>query len=132
VEERFDEEGEEEGGEGVSLEDATVDDDGDGRTVGGDIVGDRYTVELFASAYEGRGHTELAHVFEHDAAVCDVEGAFEVRVHAVDVLVVSFGIFHHHGDGGKGVVDVALVAESIMLVAEDAVSFCIFGACVIY
>jgi hypothetical protein len=56
-------------------------------------------------------------VFEHDAVVGGVEGAFEVRVIDVDVLVENFAIFHHHDDAGEGVVDVALVAESIMLVA---------------
>jgi hypothetical protein len=54
---------------------------------------------------------------EHDAVVCGFQAAFEVRVHDVDVFVVNFGIFHHGDDGGEGVVDVALVAESIMLVA---------------
>jgi hypothetical protein len=33
----------------------------------------------------------LAHVFEHDAVVGCVEGAFEVRIHDVDVLIVNFG-----------------------------------------
>jgi hypothetical protein len=55
-------------------------------------------------------------VFEHDAVVIGVEGAFEVRVDDVDVFVVNFGIFHRHDDGGESVVDAALVAESIMLV----------------
>jgi hypothetical protein len=72
---------------------------------------------MFASVYKGGGHTELVHVFEHHAVVCDVEGAFEVRVHDVDVFLINFGIFHHHDDGGHGVVDDALVAEFIMLVA---------------
>jgi hypothetical protein len=48
--------------------------------------------------------------------VCVVEGAFKVRVHYVDVFVVNFGNFHQN-DGGEIVVDAALVAESIMLVA---------------
>jgi hypothetical protein len=59
----------------------------------------------------------LAHVFEHDAMVCGVEGAFEVRVHDVDVFLVDFRVPHHHDDGGYGVVDAALVAEANMLVA---------------
>jgi hypothetical protein len=59
----------------------------------------------------------MAHVFEYDAVVCGVEGAFEVHVYDVDVLLVDFGVLHHHDDGGEGVVDVALVAEAILLVA---------------
>jgi hypothetical protein len=55
----------------------------------------------------------------NDAVVCGVKGAFEVRVHDVDVFVVEFGVLHHHDDGGEGVVYVALVAEiTIMLVIE--------------
>jgi hypothetical protein len=65
-------------------------------------------------------------VFEHDSVVGGVEGVFEVRVHDVDVLVVNFGIFHHHHDGGEGVVDATLVAEPILLVASDAVGFAYF------
>jgi hypothetical protein len=72
---------------------------------------------LFASVYKGGGHTELTHVFEHYAVVCGVEGAFEVRIHYVDVLVVNFRILQPHDDGGEGVVDAALKAESILLVA---------------
>jgi hypothetical protein len=41
---------------------------------------------LFACADKGGGHTKLAH--EHDAVVGDIEGAFEVRVRDVDVVVV--------------------------------------------
>jgi hypothetical protein len=67
----------------------------------GDIVGGGYTVELCASVYKGGGHTELAHVLEHDAVVCGVEGAYEVRVHDVDVFFVDFGVLHHHDDGGR-------------------------------
>jgi hypothetical protein len=46
------------------------------------------------------------------------------------VFVVNCGILHHHHDGGEGVVDAALVAESIRLVAEDAVGFFILRACI--
>jgi hypothetical protein len=35
----------------------------------------------------------LAHVFEHDAVVCGVEGAFEVRAHDVDAFVVDLASF---------------------------------------
>jgi hypothetical protein len=69
-------------------------------------------------------------VFEHYAVVGGVEGAFEFRVHYVDVLVVDFCNLHHHDDGGEGVVYAALMAESIWLVAKDAVGFCIFRACI--
>jgi hypothetical protein len=72
----------------------------------------------------------LAHVFEHDAVVGGVEGALEVRVHDIDVFELNFGILHHHDDGGEGVVDIALVAESIMLVTKDVVGFCVFRACI--
>jgi hypothetical protein len=58
------------------------------------------------------------------------EGAFEVRVHDVDVFVVYFGILRHHDGGGEGVMDAAKEAEAVLLFAEDAVGFCIFGACV--
>jgi hypothetical protein len=87
---------------------------------------------LFTSFYKGGGHTELAHVLEHDAVVGGVEGAFQVRVHDVDVFVVYFCIFHHHHDGGEGVVDAALYAEPIILVAENAVGFRIFRAWIVY
>jgi hypothetical protein len=73
----------------------------------------------------------LAHVFEHDAVVGGVESSLEVRVHDVNVIFVKFGVLHHHDEGGKSVMDVALVPESVMLVAEDAVSFCVFQACVL-
>jgi hypothetical protein len=79
--------------------------------------------ELFISVYKGGGHTELSHVFEHDAVVGGVEGAFEVRVHDVDVVVVDFCILHHHDDGGEGVVYATLMSEPVLLVAEDAVGF---------
>jgi hypothetical protein len=79
-------------GEGVSLEGATVDVDVGGGAVGGDIVGGGYTVELFAGVYKGGRHTKLAHVFEHDAMVCGIEGSREVRVHDIDVFVVNFGM----------------------------------------
>jgi hypothetical protein len=46
----------------------------------------------------------------------------------VDVFVVELGILHYHDDGGEGVVYTALMAESILLIAEDAVGFCIFRA----
>jgi hypothetical protein len=55
-----------------------------------DIIGGGDTVELFASVDKGGGHTELAHVFEHDAVVGGSEGACEVRVHDVDVCVMDF------------------------------------------
>jgi hypothetical protein len=68
-------------------------------------------------------------VFDHDAVVGGVEGALEVCVHDVDVFVVEFRVFHHHDEGGEGVVDVALEAESVlMIIAENAVGFCIFRA----
>jgi hypothetical protein len=47
----------------------------------------------------------LAHVFEHDAVVGGVEGAFEVSVHDVDDFIVDFGVFHHYVDGREGVVN---------------------------
>jgi hypothetical protein len=56
-------------------------------------------IALFAFVYEGGRQTELAHVFEPDAVVSCVEGAFEVRVHYVYGYVVNFGVFHHHDDG---------------------------------
>jgi hypothetical protein len=59
----------------------------------------------------------LAYVLEHDAVVGGIEGAFEVRVHYVDVLVMDFGVLHHHDDGGHGVVYAAVAPESVMLVA---------------
>jgi hypothetical protein len=49
---------------------------------------------------KGWGHTELAHVLEHNTVVGGVEGAFEVRVHYVYVFVVYFCVLHHRDDGG--------------------------------
>jgi hypothetical protein len=117
VEEGYGGEGKEEGGEGVPLHGASANVDGLVGAVEGDVVGGRDTAELFASVDKCGGRTELAHVFEHDAVVGGIEGAFEVRLHDVDVFVVYFGVFHHHDDGGKGVVYVALVSESVLLVA---------------
>jgi hypothetical protein len=73
----------------------------------GVVVSGGETIELFAYVDKGGGHTELEHVHEHDAVVGSVESAIEVRVHDVDVFVVNFGVFHHHHDGGDGVVDTA-------------------------
>jgi hypothetical protein len=50
-----------------------------------------------------------------------VEGAFEIRVHDVDVFVVEFRVLHCHNEGGEGVVDTAVLSESVLLVAENAV-----------
>jgi hypothetical protein len=102
--------------------------DGGGGAVGGDIVGGGDTIELFACVEKGGGHTELAHVFEHDAVVGGIESAFEVRVHDVYVFVAYFCDLHHHDDGGEGVVDDELEAEAVLLLAEDAVGFYIFRA----
>jgi uncharacterized protein YktA (UPF0223 family) len=55
---------------------------------------------LLASVDEGWGNTELSHVLAHNTVVSDVEGAFEVGVHNVDVFVVYFRVLHHHYDGG--------------------------------
>jgi hypothetical protein len=88
-------------------------------------------VELLANVDKGGGHTELAHVFEHNAVVGGVEGALEVCVYDVDVLAVDFCAFNHHDDGGEGVVDVTLEAESVLLVDEYAVGFCVFRACIL-
>jgi hypothetical protein len=74
----------------------------------------------------------LAHVFKHDAVVGGIEGAFEVRVHDVDVLVMSFGVLRHHRYGGESIVDAAVLAESVFLVAKDAVGFGVFRACILY
>jgi hypothetical protein len=46
-------------------------------------------------------------MFEHNAAVGGAAGAFEVRVHYIDVFVAYFCILHHHDDGSEGVVDAA-------------------------
>jgi hypothetical protein len=46
-----------------------------------------------------------------------IEGAFEVGIHDVEVLVVEFGVLHHHDDGGESVVDVTVFPEFIMLAA---------------
>jgi hypothetical protein len=89
------EQGKHEGGEGVPLQGATVNVDGGVGAVKGDIIGGGDTVELFASVDKGGGHTELAHVFVHDAVVGGIEGAFGVRVHDVDVLVMDFGVLYH-------------------------------------
>jgi hypothetical protein len=69
-------------------------------------------------------------VFEHDAVVCCVEGALEVRVHYVDVLFVEFRVLHRHDDGGEGVVDAAVLSKAVLLVGENAVGFGVFRACV--
>jgi hypothetical protein len=69
-------------------------------------------------------------VFEHDAVVGGIESAFEVRGHDVDVFDVYFCVLRHHDDGGEGVVDDAKKSESVLLIVEDAVGFCIIRACV--
>jgi hypothetical protein len=69
-------------------------------------------------------------VFEHDGVVGCVEGAFEVGIHDVEVLVVELGVLHHHDDVGESVLDDAVFPESIMLVAKDAVGFCVLSACI--
>ena len=76
------------------------------------------------------GHTELTHVFEHDAVVRGVEGTFEIRVHDVDVFAVEFRVLHRHNEGGEGVVDAAVLSEAVLLVAENAVGFGVFRACI--
>ena len=81
---------------------------------------------MFAGIDKGGGHTELTHVFEHDAVVRGVEGAFEIRVHDVDVFVVEFRVLHRHNEGGEGVVDAAVLSETVLLVAENAVGFGVF------
>jgi hypothetical protein len=96
-----------------------------GRAVRGNVFGGRDAVEVFAGVDKGGGHTELAHVFEHDAVVGCVKGALEFGIHDLEVLVVELGVLHHHGDGGESVVDAAVFPESIMSVAKDAVSFCV-------
>jgi rRNA-processing protein FCF1 len=55
--------------------------------------------------------------------VNSVEGALEVRVHYVDVLVVHLGVLHHHDDGGKCLVNAAKESEAVMLFAKDAIGF---------
>jgi hypothetical protein len=87
---------------------------------------------VVAGVDKGGGHAELAHVLEHDAVVSGIEGAFEVGIHDVDVFVMNFGVLHHHDDGGQGVVDAAVLAESFLLVAKDAVGFGVFRACIFY
>jgi hypothetical protein len=57
----------------------------------------------------------LTHVFEHDAVVRGVEGAFEVRVHDVDVFVVELRVLHRHNEGGESVVDAAVLSEAVLL-----------------
>jgi hypothetical protein len=54
---------------------------------------------VFACVDKGGGHTELTHVFEHDAVVRSIERAFEVRVHDANVFVVEFRVLHRHDDG---------------------------------
>jgi hypothetical protein len=73
----------------------------------GVVIGGGDTIELFVCVDKGGGHAEVAHVLEHDAVVGSVESAYEVRVLDVDVFVVIFCVFHHHDDGGEGVVDAA-------------------------
>jgi hypothetical protein len=41
----------------------------------------------------------LSHVFEHDAVVCCIKYALEVRVHDVDVFVVKFCVLNRNDDG---------------------------------
>jgi hypothetical protein len=65
-------------------------------------------------------------VFDHDAVVSGIKCSLEVRVHDVYIFPIVFGVLHHHYDGGKSIVDAALLAESVVLVAEDAVGFCVF------
>jgi hypothetical protein len=60
----FAEEGTYGGGEGVSLQGATINVDGGGGAVRGNVFGRRDAVEVFAGVDKGGGHTELAHVFE--------------------------------------------------------------------
>jgi hypothetical protein len=57
-----------------------------------------------------------------------VKRAFEVRIHDVDVFVVESCVFHRHDDGREGVVGVAVLYDSVMLVAEDPVGFGVFRA----
>jgi hypothetical protein len=85
---------------------------------------------VFASVYKGGGHTELAHVFDHDAVVCSVEDTLEVRVHDVDVFLVEFRVLRRHDDGGEGVVDASVLSKAVLLVAENAVGFGVFRACI--
>jgi hypothetical protein len=54
-----------------------------------------------------------------------IKGAFEVGIHDVEVLVVKLGVLHHHDDRGESVVDAAVFLLSILLVAKDAVGFCV-------
>ena len=65
---------------------SSVNVDGWDGAIGSDIVGGRYPTELLAYVDKGGGHTELTHVFEHDAVVRGIERAFEIRVHDVDVF----------------------------------------------
>jgi hypothetical protein len=96
-----------------------------GGAVRGSVFGGRDAVEVFAGVYKGGGHTELAHVFEQDAVVGCVEGALEVVIHDLEILVVDLAVLHHHDDGGESVVYVAAFPESILMVAKDDVSFCL-------
>jgi hypothetical protein len=69
-------------------------------------------------------------VFEHNAVVCGVEGAFAVRVHYVNISLTIFCVLHQDDDGGEGVVYAAKETEAVLLLAEDAVGFCVFRACI--
>jgi hypothetical protein len=60
-------------------------------------------------------------------------GALEaslVRVHAVDVFIVDFSVLHHHDDVCEVVEYAEKEAKAVLLVAQDAVGLCVFGACV--
>jgi hypothetical protein len=87
----------------------------------GVVISGKDSIEFFSCVNECRGHTELTHVLKHDAVVCGVDGAFEVLVHYVDILVVDFSVLNHHDDEDECVMDVAKEAEAILLFA--AVSF---------
>ena len=80
---------------------------------------------MLACVDKAGGHTELAHLFEHDAVVGSVEGALEVGMHDVEILVVELSVLHHDDDGGESVVYAAVFLESILLVAKDAVIICV-------
>jgi hypothetical protein len=95
-----------------------------GGAVRGIVFGGKDAVEVFACVHKGGGHADLAHVLELDAVVGCVEGALEVDMHDVEILVVELGVLHID-DGGESVVYAAVFPESIMLIAKDAVSFCV-------
>jgi hypothetical protein len=101
---------------------AAADTDGRGGAVGGDIVGGGDTIDLLAFIDKGGGYTKLT----HDAVVGGTESAFEVRVHDVNFFNVYFCVLHYHHDGGEDIVGAALEPEAVLVVAEDAVGFCIF------